>query len=196
MNCCVFSWRRSGLAWAALLLAGSPAWAQGVPNLGGPPLRYGFGILNPTFSSPFSPSLAPAPVGYGVLLPYAATGSALRPLAPSPSSRATFGPTQSPWLNWPADAKQPDSRARIRLHVPADAEVWFEGVKTRQTGAERYFFSPPLAPGATYAYEVEARWKQDGKTVERRRQIVVHAGDALRIDLAPPAAAKDKTTAR
>jgi uncharacterized protein (TIGR03000 family) len=59
--------------------------------------------------------------------------------------------------------------------VPAGAAVWFESVRTRQTGAERYFFSPPLTPGATYAYEVEARWNEDGKPVERQRQIVVHA---------------------
>jgi uncharacterized protein (TIGR03000 family) len=187
----LLSWRRSGLAWAALLVAGSPAWAQGVPPPGDLPLRYSFGALNPSFNPRFAPYQPPAPVGYGAPLPYAATGNALRPLAPLLSSPAIFGPTVGPWLNQAGYAEQPDSRARIRLHVPADAEVWFDGVKTRQTGAERSFHSPPLAPGVTYAYEVEARWKKDGKTARRQRHIVVHAGDTLRIDLVPPEASKE-----
>jgi hypothetical protein len=143
----LLSWRRSGLAWAALLVAGSPAWAQGVPPPGDLPLRYSFGALNPSFNPRFAPYQPPAPVGYGAPLPYAATGNALRPLAPLLSSPAIFGPTVGPWLNQAGYAEQP--------------------------------------------YEVEARWKKDGKTARRQRHIVVHAGDTLRIDLVPPEASKE-----
>jgi uncharacterized protein (TIGR03000 family) len=76
-----------------------------------------------------------------------------------------------------------DNRAQIWLRAPADAEVWFEGVKTKQTGALRHYFSPPLAAGQKYAYQVRVRWSKDGKPVERKQQIDVRAGDELRLDL-------------
>jgi uncharacterized protein (TIGR03000 family) len=191
MNCCVLSWRRSSLVWTALLLAGSPAWGQGGGGRGGFdafPSSFRFGTLNPYGP----PSYGTASGSYtGGLQPYSGVGTTLKPLPSSFFSSATPGQTLAPLLgeagalpssNSPAQA---DNRARIRLRVPADADVWFEGVKTRQTGTERYFYSPPLTPGLTYAYEVEARWKEDGKVVRRQRQIVVHAGDSLRIDLGP-----------
>jgi uncharacterized protein (TIGR03000 family) len=69
--------------------------------------------------------------------------------------------------------------------VPADAEVWFNGVKTKQTGAQRYFFSPPLAAGKQYTYQLLARWSKEGKPIERKQELDVRAGDALRLDLSP-----------
>src|SRR5262249_26645159 len=35
----------------------------------------------------------------------------------------------------------------IRMRVPSDARVWFEGEATSQSGADRTFVSPSLAPG-------------------------------------------------
>ena len=69
-----------------------------------------------------------------------------------------------------------DNRARIWLSVPADAQVWFDGEPTKQTGELRHFVSPPLAPGRSYTYDVRVRWTKDGKPVEEERRVRVRAG--------------------
>jgi uncharacterized protein (TIGR03000 family) len=72
--------------------------------------------------------------------------------------------------------------ASIRVRVPAGAELWFDGTKTRQSGAERSFRSPPLTPGKTYFYDVKARWTEGGKPVERTRTVDVRAGGRYTVD--------------
>lgn len=66
--------------------------------------------------------------------------------------------------------------AVIEVHVPDGAEIWFSGEKTRLTGTVRRFRSPPLEPGTRYAYDVKARWIEDGKEVERTLHVPVTAG--------------------
>src|SRR5690242_11304294 len=44
-----------------------------------------------------------------------------------------------------------DTKAQIWLRVPKSAEIWVNGVKTKQTGELRHFFSPPLTPGKKYS---------------------------------------------
>jgi uncharacterized protein (TIGR03000 family) len=75
-----------------------------------------------------------------------------------------------------------DNKAHIWLRVPADAEVWVEGVKTKQTGETRYFFSPPLTPGKKFAYQMRIRWMKDGKPAEETKRILVQAGETIRRD--------------
>ena len=72
---------------------------------------------------------------------------------------------------------------RIRVRVPADAKIWFDGSQTIQTGTARSFESPLLAVGPEYAYQIRIQWNQDGKEVTQTRQIVVHAGDDIHLDL-------------
>ena len=85
-----------------------------------------------------------------------------------------------------------DNRASVWLAVPADAEVWFDGDKTKQTGDLRHFESPPLAPGRSYTYAVRVRWTKDGKPVEEERQISVRAGASSRLDFSQPAGESDE----
>jgi uncharacterized protein (TIGR03000 family) len=77
------------------------------------------------------------------------------------------------------------SQANLAVHIairaPRDAEVWFDGAKTKQTGGSRDFVSPPLASG-TYMYQIRTRWMEGGQTVDRTRRITVQAGDRLRLD--------------
>ena len=70
----------------------------------------------------------------------------------------------------------------VVVRVPADAEVWFEGVKTKQTGTERRFVSPPVLPGR-YTYDIRATWKENGREVTRSRRVAVQAGGTYRVDL-------------
>jgi uncharacterized protein (TIGR03000 family) len=75
-----------------------------------------------------------------------------------------------------------ENAAMIAVRVPPDAEIWFDGKKTSQTGPVRYFETPALAPGHDYAYEIRARWKENGHEVERTRSVIVHPGDRLALN--------------
>jgi uncharacterized protein (TIGR03000 family) len=80
-----------------------------------------------------------------------------------------------------------DNAAMIAVRVPENAELWFDGAKTAQTGQVRQFQTPALEPGQDYTYEVRARWTDNGRTVDRRRKVNIHAGDRLGINfMAPP----------
>jgi uncharacterized protein (TIGR03000 family) len=77
----------------------------------------------------------------------------------------------------PAPAEVP---VRFDVQVPADAQVFFDGEKTNQTGEQRQFVSPPLAPGREYTYEVRAMWKEGGREVTESRRLSFRAGDRVR----------------
>ena len=76
-----------------------------------------------------------------------------------------------------------EAPARINLHVPADAKIWFDGSQTIQTGNARTFQSPPLAVGPEYTYLVRIQWNRDGKEVTQTRQVLVHASDVINLAL-------------
>jgi uncharacterized protein (TIGR03000 family) len=171
---------RSGLAWIVLLVVGSPLWAQSS--------GYPFPYSGYSFGSTFYPYTGFVSSIYGPFPSYQRTGTSLRPLASPLFSPPMFTPGFAP--EGSNAMPQPDNRAHIWLHVPADAEVWFNGVKTKQTGEVRYYFSPALAAGKQYTYQVEVRWSKDGKPIEQKQQIDVRAGDALRLDLSAAPASK------
>jgi uncharacterized protein (TIGR03000 family) len=76
-----------------------------------------------------------------------------------------------------------DTRAFIRVRVPANAEIWFEGDKTNQTGPERNFVSPALQTGKTFTYDVRARWTESGgKVIDKTKQVKVEAGRRSTLD--------------
>ncbi|MHB1424371.1 MAG: TIGR03000 domain-containing protein [Gemmataceae bacterium] len=75
-----------------------------------------------------------------------------------------------------------ENKAHIWLRVPEDAEVWVNGVKTKQTGETRYYFSPPLTRGKKYSYEMRISWKKDGKPVEEKQSFLVQAGTSIQRD--------------
>jgi uncharacterized protein (TIGR03000 family) len=89
-----------------------------------------------------------------------------------------------------------DNRARIWLTVPADAQVWFDGEPTQQTGELRHFVSPPLAPGRSYTYGVRVRWMKDGKPVEEERRVRVQAGAPVWSDFTQAAGVNDAGASR
>jgi uncharacterized protein (TIGR03000 family) len=85
----------------------------------------------------------------------------------------------------PAYATNPvtSRTALIEVRVPAEAEVWFNGEKSNQAGAERSFRSKPLEADKIYTFEVKARWKEDGKPVEKTRKVRLMASEQVRITL-------------
>ncbi len=83
-----------------------------------------------------------------------------------------------------AAAPENPNSAAIDVKVPPGAQLSFQGHQTQQKGGTRFFESPPLRPGETYAYKINAEWTDsNGKKVERTRTVQVHAGDYLRLDL-------------
>jgi uncharacterized protein (TIGR03000 family) len=71
--------------------------------------------------------------------------------------------------------------ARIRVIVPAGAEVWFDKTKTTQDGTDRVFETPPLTPGKTHIYTVRARWTDGTRDVEQFRVMGVRAGETAKL---------------
>jgi uncharacterized protein (TIGR03000 family) len=71
----------------------------------------------------------------------------------------------------------------VNVQVPADADVWFAGNKTEQTGPTRRFVSPPLPPGYNYTYDVVARWTRDGQPVEEKRTVQFTSGQQREVNV-------------
>jgi uncharacterized protein (TIGR03000 family) len=115
-----------------------------------------------------------------------------------------YYPDTGAWYSYPYTVYYPDAQASysypytayyppdqaidvntvtIRMHVPSGAQVWFDGVATSRTGADREFVSPPLTPGREYIYHVRVQWAENGKTVERNRDVTVHAGDRINLNV-------------
>ncbi len=92
-------------------------------------------------------------------------------------------PYQSFYIG-PRPTEADRTRAAITVNVPQGASLWFDGTKTQQTGGLRSFVSPPLQAGRNYAYDVRARWSENGKVREETRTVQVHAGDRLQVNLA------------
>jgi uncharacterized protein (TIGR03000 family) len=82
---------------------------------------------------------------------------------------------------------QPDGVARITVNVPLDAEVSFDDTMTLSKGAVRQYDSPPLTPGARYAYDIKASWNENGHEVTQTQRVEVTAGAHVNVRFpAPP----------
>jgi uncharacterized protein (TIGR03000 family) len=75
-----------------------------------------------------------------------------------------------------------DIKAKIMVTVPADAEVYFDGTETAETGSERVFTTPPLDPGTEYTYSIRPVWTKECKPVEQTRKVTFRAGAQIRAD--------------
>ena len=76
--------------------------------------------------------------------------------------------------------------ARFRVRVPARAEVWFDGHKTKRQGTVREFTTGPLDPNRIYPFRVQARWVEDGITVEKTLRVRAISGNRVVINFVRP----------
>jgi uncharacterized protein (TIGR03000 family) len=154
------------------------------------------GSVQAQFLDPYWSTTPQIYYGPRVTMPMPSIGNAIsnasqsRPMAPGTSG---IGGGYAPRSITSMDLRLPrrsntddETKAHIWLHLPEDAEVWVNGVKTKQTGKSRYYFSPPLAPGKKYSYEMRIRWMKDGKSVEQTQRILVQAGETIRRDFTGP----------
>jgi uncharacterized protein (TIGR03000 family) len=81
----------------------------------------------------------------------------------------------------PVPAVADGQAVTVEVSVPANAQVWFDGQKTAQSGTSRVFHSPSLKPGVAYMYLVRAKWPESRGEMEQVQTITVRAGERARI---------------
>jgi uncharacterized protein (TIGR03000 family) len=77
--------------------------------------------------------------------------------------------------------------ATLKVNLPADAKLLFNGAVATGSGTERTFSTPELQPGADYGYELTAEVLRDGKTERVTGRVIVRAGMTTSITLNPGA---------
>jgi uncharacterized protein (TIGR03000 family) len=82
----------------------------------------------------------------------------------------------------PVESTPQGEAANISAKVPANTELWFDGHLTTSTGPIREFHTPPLQPGQRYAYEVRARWQENGHEVTQSQKVTLTAGSDIHIE--------------
>ncbi len=78
----------------------------------------------------------------------------------------------------------------VKLTVPADAVVEIDGVKSKQTGADRSFQTPDLEKGRTYTYQLKATFTKAGKPVVVEKTLSLEPGKDTELDLTKEETAK------
>jgi uncharacterized protein (TIGR03000 family) len=83
----------------------------------------------------------------------------------------------------PADGWAP---ASLVVRLPADARLTIDGEATRSASGTRWFVSPPLEPGKTYHYDLQAEVMRGGKRLTETRRVAVRAGQVSAVTIAFP----------
>jgi uncharacterized protein (TIGR03000 family) len=111
---------------------------------------------------------------------------------PSAPSALVAGTSQTRYVDYYARNTVPgeDDKARLHVALPTDAELWLNGERMQRTGAERDFITPQLQKGQTYAYQLKARWTQDGRPVEETIDVKVCANKTTNVRLGTSSPAK------
>ncbi len=150
------------------------------------PLYYGSAGFAPSYNTAYSPARLVSPsLSSLAAINRAESAAYSTPIYPlrSPDYHVIY--PVSPPLSEVAD-----NTAHVEVLAPADAQIWFDGHATTQTGTERSYTSPALEPHQAYVYDVRAHWEANGKSVDQTRQVTVHAGDSVVVDFHQAVAAK------
>jgi uncharacterized protein (TIGR03000 family) len=96
---------------------------------------------------------------------------------------------------------QEKKAATIKITVPEkgymETEVKVDGVVVKGEGASRTFTTAPLEPGKEYKIKVEALVQPNNYTkITRPREVVVKAGDEVKLDLTTEDKKRDKIVVR
>jgi uncharacterized protein (TIGR03000 family) len=104
--------------------------------------------------------------------------------------RKIFAFPNAPLLNGPAlngpaltdEEPVPPNVALITVKIPAEADLWFDDLKTFQGGSYRRFLTPPLGKGHNLSYNLRARWQIQGVELTRVERIQVVPGERFTIN--------------
>jgi uncharacterized protein (TIGR03000 family) len=128
-----------------------------------------------------------APVGYG------GYGGAMMAYG-TPAGVTTTSAYNGAGTARPDEGAQPEANgqapATLVVHLPAAATLTVAGTPTRSTSDTRRFVSPPLEPGKTYTYLLEAKLERGGETLRASQNVVVRAGRTAEVYLEFPRAAR------
>jgi uncharacterized protein (TIGR03000 family) len=91
------------------------------------------------------------------------------------TQRVTVRAGQESYVDF-TDMGQVGSPARIRVKLPADADLYVDGVRVPMTSEVRSFQTPKLEPGRSYYYTLKADVVRDGRTVSASKRVTVEAG--------------------
>jgi uncharacterized protein (TIGR03000 family) len=84
----------------------------------------------------------------------------------------------SPVSAAPQQAAKP---AHLHVIVPPDAILTIDGQPTKSTSADRWFITPPLAPGKLFHYDLTAKFTRDGKNLSVQQTVGVRAGQTTNV---------------
>ncbi len=147
------------------------------------PLYYGAASFAPGYSTAYSsPRLVSPSLGSLAPLDGATSASYDAPAYPVRSPDYNVINPVSPQLSQLAAYSTAGETASVQVLAPANAEIWFDGHATHQTGADRSFTTPALDQGQDYVYKVRAHWDADGKAVDRTKEVTVRAGGRVVVD--------------
>ncbi len=96
----------------------------------------------------------------------------------------TFHPNRPPVMTIPvapipkATSDTPMG-ANLKFTVPANTKLFVDGKPAPGTGTERAFYTPALAVGQKFFYDVKAELMVDGKLVVEEKRVIVEAGAKL-----------------
>ncbi len=80
----------------------------------------------------------------------------------------------------------PANKAILVVRLPAGANLTVDDSRTKQTGAERVFVTPPLPPGKDFKYTLKATWRDGDRNRVVVREAAVRAGSRTTIDFNKP----------
>jgi uncharacterized protein (TIGR03000 family) len=160
-----------GYGWTPGFGAPFGAWA------GMPYINPGWQNAAPYYPNAYGPENAIVMPGFAASDPVRVRTS-LYPAIPEPSREVIQAALEG----------DSQARAKIELHVPtASAQVYLDGVLTKQTGLDRSFVTPRLNPAGRYAFAVEVSWRDaSGQSRTIRRQLSVRAGETSSLNLRDP----------
>jgi len=75
------------------------------------------------------------------------------------------------------------SRGYMHVRVPDNAQVFFDGTATTQTGTDRVFMSPSLDANSQYSYTISAKWIDNGQEKQASRTVQLVRGQTVVVDL-------------
>ncbi len=127
------------------------------------------------YNSGVTPVYGPgAPVVLGSLTdPYSVYGKVYNPNQP-PVITIPVAPMVKPM-----GSDSTPMGANLKFTVPADAKLFVDGKLAPGSGTERAFYTPPLARGQKFFYDVKAELVVNGKTVTEEKKVIVEAGANL-----------------
>jgi len=197
-----FAWAAAALTAAAFAASAAPAaaesyydWPYGyTASYSMPRYSYGTSSYYPSYSAYYRAGPYDAYVRYyydptwyyRTPAAYDFTTPSYTYRAPAASAVETRSYYPSEDLVPAAPAAPAAATATVAVRVPPDADVWFNGYRTRQRGELREYESPPLPADRDFHYDVRARWVDGDRVVDRTRSVTVRADGRTDVDFLRP----------